>query len=617
VEVCEIFVFARSAHRRSVHVHNACTTLAGPPPKNGKDHGAAEPQKFCKAKYPPYTDESGTVLFYVEHYEYRYSDGSFVINKDGKRKKTFIQKRPDPNKPGEWIYNVDGVRVVPYRLPELIEAIANDQFVIIVEGEAKVEFLRAWNIPATCNAMGAGKWKAEHAEFLCGADVVMLPDNDDTGFNHADVVGASLQGIAKSVRVLELPELGQKDDIIDWAKHGGTVERLHDLITREAKPWTARTKSETDDDKSNSKSDEQETEKEKLPPLPFLNVAAWDNEPVPEQEWSVDNRLPLRQAVLFSGEGAAGKSTTYLHLAAAHTLTAAGTVSRDWLNSLPEPGPVFFVECEDGGAAVANHYGVTFADMVKGGLHLISLAGQDAVIAAATRSGKLEPTQLFHQLYQAAGDIKPKMIGIASSANVFAGSEIDRAQVQQFVSLLTRLAIVANGTCHLLSHPSLTGINTDTGLSGNTQWHNAVRARAYFKGVKPESGEQLDTDLRELVFKKNNYGSISESIVLRYQNGLFLPVQGAASLDKVAQEAKADEVFLQLLARFTRENRNASDKPGPSYAPAKFAVEDEAKRAGLNSKTLEAAMRRLFKSGNIWNEQYGKPSQPHYRLAVK
>jgi hypothetical protein len=75
-------------------------------------------------------------------------------------------------------------------------------------------------------------------------------------------------------------------------------------------------------------------------------------------------------------------------------------------------------------------------------------------------------------------------------------------------------------------NPSLTGINTDTGLSGTTQWHNAVRARFYMKSVKPEDGEQPDTDLRKVVFKKNNYSAISESIVLRYTNGLFLPLPG-------------------------------------------------------------------------------------------
>jgi RecA-family ATPase len=190
------------------------------------------------------------------------------------------------------------------------------------------------------------------------------------------------------------------------------------------------------------------------------------------------------------------------------------------------------------------------------------------------------------------------------------------AQVQQFISLLTGLAIVANGSVTLISHPSLTGISTDSGLSGNTQWHNAVRARFYLKGVKPENGDEPDNDLREIVFKKNNYGPISENMALRYTNGLFLPVPGIGSLDRAAQEAKADAVFLDVLRRFTAENRKVCDRTGTGYAPALIAREEEAKRAGIDGRALEAAMRRLFKDGKIWNEPYGKPSRGSYRLAL-
>ena len=71
-----------------------------------------------------------------------------------------------------------------------------------------------------------GKWKQEHSEFLRSAEVVILLDNDEAGRNHADIVGASLQGIAASVRVLELPDLPPKGDILDWIKAGGTREKL-------------------------------------------------------------------------------------------------------------------------------------------------------------------------------------------------------------------------------------------------------------------------------------------------------------------------------------------------------------------------------------------------------
>jgi RecA-family ATPase len=213
--------------------------------------------------------------------------------------------------------------------------------------------------------------------------------------------------------------------------------------------------------------------------------------------------------------------------------------------------------------------------------------------------------------------LKPLAIGIAASANVFAGNENDRAQVQQFVGLLTRVAMVANGSLVLISHPSLTGISSESGLSGTTQWHNAVRARFFLRGIKPENGEPIDHDLRELVFKKNNYGPVSESIVLRWTNGLFLPVDGV-SFDQAMKEAIAQEVFITLLKRLYAQDRYVSCKTGTNYAPALFAREDEAKRAGLNKKDLERAMRLLFACtpAAIKNEEYGKTSRPSYRLTA-
>src|SRR5262249_32793271 len=84
-----------------------------------------------------------------------------------------------------------------------------------------------------------------------------------------------------------------------------------------------------------------ETSKQ-LPSLPFINMSNWDNEPVPEQEWAVLDRIPIGQTTLFTGEGGYGKSTMGLHLCAAHSL------ARDWLKTLPEPGPSIFFEAEDG-----------------------------------------------------------------------------------------------------------------------------------------------------------------------------------------------------------------------------------------------------------------------------
>jgi hypothetical protein len=182
-----------------------------------------------------YTDEAGNIEFAVERIEFWNPDGTPVL-KDDKPKKTFRQKRPDPERPGGWIYDTKGCGVLLYRLPELIEAVANGHPICIVEGEAKVDLLRSWGVPATCCAGGSGKWRAEHSAFLRGADAVLMPDADDAGARHVQQVGASLAGITKRTRVLMLPGLPPKGDVIDFANAGGTREQLDALIEK-APAW--------------------------------------------------------------------------------------------------------------------------------------------------------------------------------------------------------------------------------------------------------------------------------------------------------------------------------------------------------------------------------------------
>jgi RecA-family ATPase len=354
-------------------------------------------------------------------------------------------------------------------------------------------------------------------------------------------------------------------------------------------------------------------------PLQWLNMLNWDREPVPERKWAIKNRVPLNQAGLFSGEGGTGKSIIELMKNVAHI------AGKDWLGSLPEQGPAFYLGAEDEEdelhrrlADIASHYEVTFGELIAGGLRVKCLLGQDATLCAATgKSGKVETTALYHQIYEAAGDIKPKNISIDTLSRAFAGNEIDRVQVYAFAMHMQALAMVAGGSVTVLAHPSLAGIASGTGISGSTAWHGAFRFRQYLTGIKPESGEQPDSDLRQLEFKKNQYGPTAESIVLRYRRGLFLPEAGMSSLDKLARQQAADEAFLALLARYEREGRNVNDKPtANTYAPTTFAKEKEAKAGGLRKPDLEDAMRRLFGAEKIHLEHYGRASHRHSRLRL-
>jgi Protein of unknown function (DUF3631)/CHC2 zinc finger len=202
--------------------------------RDANDPSENVPKKLLIATFE-YTDETGAVIYVVDRFEFQNADGTFVL-KDGKRKKTFRQRRPDPDHPGAWIANIEGITRVPYRLPEVIEAVAADHPVFVTEGEGKVDALRAIGLVATTNPMGAGKWLVEMSERLRGADVILLPDADELGWKHMNDVGASLVGVAARIRVVMLPDLPAKGDVKNWLEAGGTREQL-DALVETAQDW--------------------------------------------------------------------------------------------------------------------------------------------------------------------------------------------------------------------------------------------------------------------------------------------------------------------------------------------------------------------------------------------
>lgn len=148
-----------------------------------------------------YRDETGTVLYQAVRFE----------------PKVFRQRRVLED--GSKAWGLEGVRLVLYRLPELLAA---DPFfnVFVVEGEKDADRLASLGLVATTSAMGAGKWRDEYAEFLRDRQVVVIPDNDRVGREHADTVVTSLVGVAASVKLLTLEGLPDKGDVSDWLDAG-------------------------------------------------------------------------------------------------------------------------------------------------------------------------------------------------------------------------------------------------------------------------------------------------------------------------------------------------------------------------------------------------------------
>ena len=555
------------------------------------------------AKYD-YVDDAGTLLYQVLRLE----------------PKNFRLRRPDGN--GGWIWELDQRRVL-YRWPDLLKY--PDGTVFLCEGEKDAD--RVGGLGYCATTVAAGKWTAECVTALAGRDVIILEDNDNAGRAKALATAQALHGTAKTIRIVSLPDLPDKGDVSDWLDADPRrAEKLGDVCF-DVRVWTP------DDAAANLAAPEvtarditAETSVESKPttqppPLPFINIPAWDGAAAPEREWVVRDRVPLKNVTLLSGEGGVGKSVISLHLAVA---TALG---RDWLNALPTPGPALVLCCEDDADElhrrldrIVEHYGATFGATYGelGDMHLLSLAGQDAVLAAPNRNGLVQATKLFGRIHEAACDLRPRLIVLDNSADVFAGNENDRAQVRQFVTLLRNMAISANAGLLLTSHPSLTGISTGTGLSGSTAWNASVRSRLYFKRAKTEKDEEPDPDLRVLEVMKSNYGPVGETVTVRWKDGLFLPVAGGSSLEKLAADQKAEQLFLTLLDRFNRQGRNTCEKPSaPTYAPTLFTKESEAREAGIRKADFEGAMSRLFAAEKICLERYGSPSRATSRLVRK
>jgi RecA-family ATPase len=352
--------------------------------------------------------------------------------------------------------------------------------------------------------------------------------------------------------------------------------------------------------------------------LTWVKMTDWDNGAPPPIEWSIADLVPRRQVGLFSGVGGTGKTTIELLKDVAHV------TGLPWFNWMPAQGPVIFVGCEDPDqiwrlrlSAIAKHFQTTFAQLQADGFHLLNLFGQDAMLFHHSgKSGRVETTPLYKQIFEAAGDLKPINISLDPLARIFAGNEMDRTQVYGLVGHVQALALASGGSVTLLTHPSLQGIRSGSGYSGSTAWHDAFRFRQYLRADQDDDDEPVDPandiGLRELAFMKNQYGPPAVSLTLRYQNGLFLPESAATSFEKAAEDAKADAAFLDLLERFTVQGRNVGATPtSRNYGPVLFARED----CGLKRKPLEAAMRRLFKAGKIHVEDYRRDGHTRQRIA--
>jgi archaellum biogenesis ATPase FlaH len=232
----------------------------------------------------------------VATYDYRDEQGILLYQVVRFDPKDFRQRRPKDG--GGWTWSVKGVRMVPYRLPDLLTA-GPERGVLVLEGEKDVDRAAGMGIIATTNAMGAGKWRPEYNEHFRGRSVYIIPDNDQPGRKHAQQVAMSLHGIAKNIKVVELPGVPEKGDLCDWLDQGGTKDKLAELV-KAAPDWKP------------SPDDKQKTETRIGSPV-VVKLADVTPEPI---TWLWPGRVASGKLTLLAGDPGLGKSLVSLDIAA-------------------------------------------------------------------------------------------------------------------------------------------------------------------------------------------------------------------------------------------------------------------------------------------------------------
>ena len=202
--------------------------------------------------------------------EYNYGPGK-VIREDYPTGKAIRQ-----------VGNTKAIQNIPYRYADWCD----EKTIIIVEGEKCAEALWERGIPATCNAGGANKWPDGLNDYFKGREVIILPDNDDAGINHAKLVRKQLKQTAKSVKCILLDGLNDKGDVWDWfCNPNNDADKLAAL-----------------------------TKGPETTGFGYSVLSVADLEKLPKQEWLVDGLIPKVGVGSIYGAPASFKTFLALHL---------------------------------------------------------------------------------------------------------------------------------------------------------------------------------------------------------------------------------------------------------------------------------------------------------------
>jgi putative DNA primase/helicase len=493
-----------------------------------------------------YTDEADNLLYQVVRY----------IPKDFRQRRPKVTN-PRADVPTDWEWSLGNVRRVLYQLPLIKASIANEQPIIVTEGEKDAETVfDKTGITATTNAGGAGKWVVKDTATkketslgyeldLAGADVFIVGDNDKAGVAHVAQVARLLQGKAKTVRIITIPS--EAKDITEWFNNGGTNEAFLRLM----------------EDAINATPDT-------LPDDGKVKVIRLSDIQPERIDWLTKPYLAIRKLSLLEGDPGDGKTAVAMAFATAVTLG-----SKLFFCSEPcRQGNVLYMTAEDG-----------LRDTIVP--RLIDMGADRNRIFAPDRLFDLDDEGLL-QLEIYVREFKPILI-IIDPIMAYLSLEVDIHKANHVRHIMARLAHIAErydvsilGIRHLTKSPSSKGIYRGIGSIDFTASARSVM----LAGMDAESGEYA------LCHTKCNIAMKAEPV------GYSLTDNGAGVL------------HFEWLAEthVTQDKILAGDERRTALSDAKdflldilqdgeilqMEIESQAEKAGIKARTLRNAKKELL-----------------------
>ncbi len=257
-------------------------------------------------------------------YQYRDALGVLVFEKLRLPGKHFILRRPV----GKGFANgLTGIAQKPlYNLPDVITA----NVAVICEGEKDCDSVtRAFaelpedltkdaRIAVTTNFDGAGKWGDFYNPYFAGKKVIVIPDNDQVGAAHAQLVARAVHPYAAGVKIVNLPGLAEKQDVSDYLENHTAQDLLSEIA--KATSWYP-----------------PKVTQELIPVASVFRSAV-----LPKIDWLVQDVIQRGSNGTFTASPKVGKSWAALDLAIAMAL------GEPWLGfAIPAPVRVAFISRED------------------------------------------------------------------------------------------------------------------------------------------------------------------------------------------------------------------------------------------------------------------------------